>query len=97
MSVKIDHQVQDSKVQPLDALHCAEMPYHCIDCGWKGTKSQLGQWLGFSFWVGFSGPRRFCPKCGHSGFLVSDEELDEMNREDDTCKLQHPLSCHSNS
>lgn len=67
------------------------MPYDCIDCGWKGTKSQIGGWLGFG------GKKEFCPDCGHSEYLVSGEELDAMNQEDETCKLSHPLSCHSNS
>lgn len=62
------------------------MPYTCIDCGWKGQKNQLGGFLGFA--VG----GHFCPKCGEAEFLISGDELDEMNREDSECRLPHPLS-----
>jgi predicted RNA-binding Zn-ribbon protein involved in translation (DUF1610 family) len=92
MSAKINHQAREAQIQQFEAIKKdGAEPYDCIDCGWKGTKSQLGGWLGFL------GAKEFCPSCGHSEFLVSGDELDAMNREDDTCKLSHPLSCHTNS
>ncbi|MEO9655930.1 hypothetical protein [Marinomonas sp.] len=92
MSAKINHQVREAQIQEFEAaIKDVSEPYVCIDCGWKGKKSQLGGWLGFV------GAEAFCPACGHSEFLVSGKELDAMNREDEKCKLQHPLSCHSNS
>lgn len=95
---RINHQLRELQIKQFEAVQKdAAMPYTCIDCGWKGTKSQLGGWIGFSLWVGFSEPKQFCPDCGHSEFLVSGDELDAMNREDETCKLSHPLSCHTNS
>lgn len=89
---RLDHQAREVQIQQIESLNTElSMPYHCIDCGWRGNKNQLGGWLGFL------GAKEFCPKCGHSEFLVSGEELDEMNREDEACKLPHPLSCPTNN
>lgn len=41
----------------------------CIDCGWTGSESEhhfLDGW-------------HVCPKCHQAEFLVSGDELDEMN------------------
>lgn len=41
----------------------------CIDCGWKGAESEhhfLDGW-------------HVCPQCHQAEFLVSGDELDEMN------------------
>ena len=85
----INHQVREAQIRNFEAIQKeAAMPYHCIDCGWKGPQRQLGGW------IGFIGVAEFCPKCGHSEFLVSGDELDAMNREDKTCQLEQDLNSH---
>jgi hypothetical protein len=93
MSAKINHinhQLRELQIQQLEAEQkAATEMFDCVDCAWEGTKSQLGSWL--------FGGKRFCPECGDSRWLVTRAEYNEMMREDDTCKLSHPLSCHTNS
>ncbi|MBJ7536987.1 hypothetical protein [Marinomonas transparens] len=58
--MSINHQAREAQIKQLEAIKKdGAVPYDCIDCGWKGTKRQLGGWLGFSLWVGFSEPTRF--------------------------------------
>ena len=101
MSAKLDREVLEAhemRMKVEEEKTARTEPYTCIDCGWKGPQGELGGWLGF--FVGFGAPAEwedFCPKCGEAGFLVSGAELDAMNKEDDACKLSHPLSCRTNS
>ena len=88
----INNQVREAQIRHFEAIKKeAVMPYHCIDCGWKGIKKQLGGWMSIF------GANEFCPKCGHSEFLVSVDELDAMNREDKTCQLEADLNSRTAS
>lgn len=41
----------------------------CIDCGWKGSESELHFLDGWEV----------CPKCHQPDFIISGEEIDELN------------------
>lgn len=90
MSAKINLQDREAQIQEFEAvMKDANEMYDCVDCAWEGPKIQLGSWL--------FGGERFCPKCGDSRWLVTRAEYNEMMREDEKCKSQHPLNCRSNS
>lgn len=88
----INHQVREAQIRNFETLKKeANASYYCIDCGWKGVKSQLGGW------IRFMGVAEFCPACGLPDFLVSGGELDAMNHEDKTCQLATDLNSRTAS